>query len=42
MHVIRTINGSKVCVIGISDGEDEENGTETIFEELMTEKFPKK
>lgn len=39
MHKICTIKWSKLC-IGIPE-DDEENGTETIFEELMSENHPK-
>lgn len=39
MHIICTIKWSKLC-IGIPE-DDEENGTEIIFEELMSENHPK-
>lgn len=35
MHIICTVQGTKLCVTEISKGDDEENEAETIFEELM-------
>ena len=29
-----------ICVIGIPEGEEEEQGIENLFEKLMTENFP--
>ena len=36
-----TVRKSKVCVIRVPEGEDRENKTKTIFEEIMAEDFLK-
>ena len=31
---------ANLCIIGISEGEEKQKGTENIFEEIMSENFP--
>ena len=31
---------NNICIIGISEGEEEEQGIENLFEKLMMENFP--
>ena len=31
---------NNTCIIGISEGEEKEQGIENLFEKIMTEKFP--
>ena len=31
---------NNICIIGIPEGEDEEQGVENLFEKVMTENFP--
>ena len=31
---------NNICIIGITEGEEEEQGIENLFEKVMTENFP--
>ena len=31
---------NNICIIGIAEGEEEEQGTENLFERVMKENFP--
>ena len=31
---------NNICIIGIPEGEEEEQGIENLFEKVMTENFP--
>ena len=31
---------NNICIIGISEGEEEEQGIENLFEKVMMENFP--
>ena len=34
------IKHNNICIMGIPEGEESEQGTKTLFEEIMTENFP--
>ena len=32
---------NNICIMGVAEGEESEQGIEKLFEEIMTENFPK-
>ena len=39
-NILNNMKHNNICIMGISDGEESNQGIENLFEEIRTENFP--